>query len=107
MAINSIEAGIQQEFGGDFKSAPVILRVTGTSNGLPTVLSNGVTYRMVSTVDCYIRQTDGAMTVATSNATPIFAGVVYRLPVGISGDSNIVGITAGGTGDVYLTKPRG
>lgn len=88
---------------GKLTAPPSLLRVTSASNGLPAVLTRGM-YRVVSTCDAWIRQCNATMTVATSNASFLGAGTREYLACENDGDTNVVGITDGGSGYVHITR---
>lgn len=87
---------------GQLTAAPVLLRLTSASNGLPAGLPRGI-YRLVADCDCYVRQCNSTMTVATANATLLPSGVVEFTGVTASAQ-NIVGITGGASGYLYATR---
>lgn len=101
----AIEDGQQAVWAGGFAAAPVVLRITSTSNGLPAALTDGKTYRMSTTEDCYVRQCKGTMTAATGNAYLIYAGTEYLLPV-YNGFTNVVAITTAASGYLYIQSSK-
>jgi hypothetical protein len=103
--IKNLSDSVGEIIAGHFTTAPVNLRVTTASNGLPaaTNLTEG-TYTMVATAACYFLQINSATTVTTLNAYYIAEGDTRDLPVTGRGPINVVAITASGSG--YLQFAR-
>ena len=97
---NSTDAGYAA-LNQDLKSAPVT-RTLSTTTATSSVLALG-RHRIVSTVDCYVRQ--GASTVvSTTSMSYLPAGVIdYIFVSSATTDGYVAGITALGTGTLFIT----
>ena len=86
---------------GNFTAAPTCVSLS-TTTATSAALTQGY-YRVVSTIDCFLKQGGSTITAATTdNWVP--AGVIMNIVSDATKGLYVAGITAAGTGTLYLSK---
>lgn len=102
MALGNIGDNEVSALGQSFTNTPTTISISGTSARNSSVLTTG-RYRVVSDIDCYVKQGSSTIT-STTSMSFLPAGLVDYFCVSSASNGYLAVITDGGSGTIYITK---